>query len=623
MIKAEVESGADCNNNPICSSCSIALKVESTFTCRSCLGNVEGTFCRSCILAHLRKNHAVRNHSGKEVTVCDTHQNIAHKYCETCDVVFCMECFEDHAQHVFKPLVEKEENLNSEIQGHIGRLEKDSKPVLKRKQLMSNICNKMLRSADHTQESRDVFNLVAETFMDKFDDVFKENKTSCSKSIVDSINNSKKCLESVEEKLNVLRDLGHSLPMQGVQKLNEIVSNCEEALSRAPIDSDEHMYLMPLHLKKKLPDKMLFEIAAKMLELLQFPELVRSKVIKPAGIAISPEKRRNQKQGLLTYNHSLNGRIFCISKSGEKKISFSLHPNLTSVAKKSKAIIDEIRYEDIKSAYCYENLMVLNLIGSEKIVIDIDVSEIVKKYDAVSEPLLTPEVLFVYPSHENDCECIFYEPNLSSIRLSGVNLSALSIDGVARPKCLDLHFEFKVMAYADFSDSVWILSLISKKQLKIEKELHGLNTVDEVHFLGDRTLLLFENESRIVVALTEEIKESSWKLSSVHRLNEGNFISDFIIEGDFPVLADPKLKQPHNCENASIVCCCKKGKHVDGTAKKVRRVDCCNFEPVDSFEIVFANKYYARFSACRHSDSMTSQTRDQNLGTSASSSSSI
>ena len=83
------------------------------------------------------------------------------------------------------------------------------------------------------------------------------------------------------------------------------------------------------------------------------------------------------------------------------------------------------------------------------------------------------------------------------------------------------------------SDSVWILSLISKKQLKIEKELHGLNTVDEVHFLGDRTLLLFENESRIVVALTEEIKESSWKLSSVHRLNEGNFISDFIIEGDF------------------------------------------------------------------------------------------
>ena len=89
-----------------CSSCGSMLPKESAYKCKLSNDAIE-IVCEFCVVLHTRKDHLVLDFAGRPVTLCKKHKTLASKYCNGCEVAFCLHCLEAHIQHDYTSLIEK------------------------------------------------------------------------------------------------------------------------------------------------------------------------------------------------------------------------------------------------------------------------------------------------------------------------------------------------------------------------------------------------------------------------------------------------------------------------------------------------------------------------------------
>ena len=611
-VKSESVDGASNNDNEInniitCLSCDISLDHDSYFKCNSCVitSNVQH-FCKNCILVHLRKGHSIIDNEGVHVPVCEQHKNIAFKFCNDCNVQFCMDCIETHIGHQFVSLQMRNAVIRKKLQADIAHLEKYASPIRKTKLMMEQISAKISRTESQSKVRSQIEQIISG---------LKENIASdFARAVVEigsSTSSSEKVdkLLSVDESLREMADMVSTTSSFTASSVNveNFVSRCGDTIEDVGKSCmASHVFLQPFEVTQSLQN-IQESLYKKLMDHIKVPKLESMKIHKlPKGRKLLAGSTKNEnKFGLIVHNRSMSGKLLNITKSGENKISVaSVQLDAKSKVKggRKSAAINDIRFADIKNAYAWGGVIILILEETTEIF-DIETLDNLSCLQTVSasgeyENSGQKYIIYVYGSDRSDYELVIWDTGSKVLTFSSQDLKYLQLPCLKPPVCADLYFEGNILAYSNVDNDVTISYLESKKQVTIEREEHGLFTVDEIHFLGDRLLILFEKESRVIVVLSERVPQANWSVSSVHQLNEDrSFANEFGVGANLPI-EKPVLTDTHYCEKEK---CCKKGQFVYGSGRQIERKNCCNFEPVDCDEIVFANRYYANFAGCVHS----------------------
>ncbi|XP_075246077.1 uncharacterized protein LOC142339730 [Convolutriloba macropyga] len=148
--------------NIACSICDYFLSFEwkqkddIPFCCKSCedqeeqsgLDRARRWFCSCCIMSHVKRGHKIVDERGYEISVCSKHNCMIDLNCNTCSVVICFRCIDDHAEHNLVSIQEKSGKVRKEVFKYINEFDSLTKDVKKHQQLQKDCLSEMNTASD-------------------------------------------------------------------------------------------------------------------------------------------------------------------------------------------------------------------------------------------------------------------------------------------------------------------------------------------------------------------------------------------------------------------------------------------------------------------------------------------
>ena len=132
-----------------CVSCSNYLKPEQIYRCKSCESpnavderTDREIFCDMCIVhLHYRKHHDIIDYRSYEPPICPTHKFICVFFCETCQLIFCRLCTENHFSHNVTLIDPKGKEVRKKIFESLSENEMLAKPLRHNEFALKECCS--------------------------------------------------------------------------------------------------------------------------------------------------------------------------------------------------------------------------------------------------------------------------------------------------------------------------------------------------------------------------------------------------------------------------------------------------------------------------------------------------
>merc|ERR1712226_1691112 len=584
-----------------CSQCTINIENNELFFCYSCSRDdnkpeSQRFYCKNCAVVHMRvTKHPIVNSEGREVAVCHKHKNLALNFCKSCKVTFCWDCSNMHegaAGHVNVSLACKDDAIRYQY-------EERKELVAKRRNLLARVHHFKSQINSEIVENNNVkydFNKISQELSAKIEETMQQQA---------GVKREFSCVDdSCNEVLNLM-NTKENLPPQEIERAfteaEKLLSEWENA------ELSTHTVFRPA--KIQVTDGDIVHVLHKALvEFIKPGDIKYCNVeLLTKGQRLFPKvKSKNDVSGLLIRDRCLNGKITNVTNYGHGKLSVC---ELEGGKRKNKPMfLKDIHLSGIKSAYAFNGLIVLETRDLFQLVDLVQVSG-----NRLTKQVNEQEfIVFVIGKgsgcDENDFDTIKWHDTAKCLLFQDKQLDCPSL-----PKCLDYFYtnNSDILACVDYENNVHVYNLTMDSHAKLGWVEHGLQSVDEIQFLGNNMLFLYETESKKISVIFQRFAKSGeafWTFLSVHKLHtDSNYFNVFEFGEKCPKRFE-RNTDPHICDSK----CCGRGEAVEGDPSGKRK-NCCVVDLVHSEEMIFENKYYLKFTGCRHLFNDSSDSEDSDV----------